>query len=88
MLHKQLIVKIPEGLHFRALAKIAGIARRQKSSIILEKENGQKAESASLIDMLTLCAVSGTSLQVTVEGGSEGETLAMVEEVFENGAGI
>ena len=38
--------------------------------------------------MLALCAILGTTLQVTVDGPNEITALEMIQEVFENGAGI
>jgi phosphocarrier protein len=88
MVNKHLTVKIPEGLHFRAAAKILKIAREQRCSVLLEKKNGESADAASLLEMLTLCAISGTRLKVTADGRNGSKALAMIEEVFENGAGI
>jgi phosphotransferase system HPr-like phosphotransfer protein len=52
------------------------------------EKNGEKALSVSLLEMLTLCAVSGKPLHVTVHGRNENKTLTMIKEVFENGAVI
>ena len=88
MIHKHLTVKIPAGLHFRALGKILRISREQQCSVLFENENGEKANSDSYFEMLALCAILGTTLQVTVDGPNETKTLTMIQEVFENGAGI
>jgi phosphotransferase system HPr (HPr) family protein len=88
MINKHLTVKIPAGLHLRALGKIHRISREQQCSILFEKENGEKANSDSYFEMLALCAILGTTLQVTVDGPNETKTLNMIQEVFENGAGI
>ncbi len=88
MVNKHLTIQIPEGLHFRALAKIFKISREQQCSVVFQKESGETARSDSFLEMLALCAIMGTTLQVTVEGNNENKTLTMIEEVFENGAGI
>jgi phosphotransferase system HPr (HPr) family protein len=88
MLNKHLTVKIPEGLHFRAVVKISKISREQQCQILLLKNDGEAANSASLLEMLSLGAVSGTELHVSVIGNNEQGTLSMVQDVFENGAGI
>ncbi|MEI6756706.1 MAG: HPr family phosphocarrier protein [Chlorobium sp.] len=88
MAQKHLTVKIPEGLHFRALAKIFRITREQQCSVLFQKENGEKANSDSFFEMLALCAITGTKLQVTVDGQNANKTMTMIEDVFENGAGI
>jgi phosphotransferase system HPr (HPr) family protein len=88
MINKHLTVKIPEGLHFRALGKILKISIEQQCTVVFEKENGEKANSGSYFEMLALCAIMGTTLHVTVDGFNETNTLKMIEEVFEKGAGI
>jgi phosphotransferase system HPr (HPr) family protein len=88
MVKRHLTVKIEEGLHFRALGKILRIARQQQCSVIFQKINGEKANAESLLEMLSLCSIAGTTLQVSVDGQNENKTLMMIEHVFENGAGI
>jgi phosphocarrier protein HPr len=88
MVNKHLTVKIPEGLHFRVAVRILKIAREQQCSVLLENKNGETASGASLLEMLTLCAISGTRLKVTAEGRNGSNALSLIEEVFENGAGI
>ena len=88
MVNKHLTVKITEGLNFRALVKILRISREQQCSMIFQKSNGEKANAKSLLEMLSLCSIVGTTLQVTIDGHNEHKTLMMIEEVFENGAGI
>jgi len=88
MVQKHLTVKTPHGLHFRAAAKIVRISREQQCPVLLEKKNGETASAESLLEMLTLCAISGTRLRVTAEGKNGSKALAMIEEVVENGAGI
>ena len=83
-----LTVKAPAGLHFRALGKILRISREQQCAVLFENENGEKANSDSYVEMLALCAILGTTLQVTIDGPNETKALAMIQEVFENGAGI
>jgi len=88
MINKHLTVTTPAGLHFRAIGKIHRISQEQQCSVVLQKENGETANSNSYIEMLALCAILGTTLQVTVDGPNETKTLKMIEEVFENGSGI
>ncbi|NMW19322.1 MAG: HPr family phosphocarrier protein [Chlorobiaceae bacterium] len=88
MINKHLTVKAPAGLHFRALGKIHRISREHQCTVLFEKENGETANSESYVEMLALCAILGTTLQVTVDGLNETKALEMIQEVFENGAGI
>ena len=88
MVNKHLTVKIREGLHFHALAKILRITREQQCSVIFQKDNGENANAESFLEMLSLCSIAGTTLQVTVNGHDENKTLTMIQEVFEHGAAI
>jgi phosphotransferase system HPr (HPr) family protein len=88
MVNKHLTVKIPEGLHFRALAKILRISKEQQCSVVFQKIDGEKANAHSFLEMLALCSTAGTTLKVTVDGHNENKTMTLIEEVFENGAGI
>ena len=88
MINEHLTVQIPAGLHFRALGKIHRISREQECSIVFENESGEKASADSYFEMLTLGATLGTTLQVTIVGPNETSAVRMVQEVFENGAGI
>jgi phosphotransferase system HPr (HPr) family protein len=88
MVNKHLTVKIAEGLHFRAVAKILRISRQQQCSVVFQKIDGEKANAESFLEMLSLCSIAGTTLQVTIDGSNEHKTLTMIEEIFENGAGI
>ena len=88
MINKRLTVTSPAGLNILALGKILRISREQQCAVFFEKENGEKASSDSYFEMLALCAILGTTLQVTIDGPNETKALAMIQEVFENGAGI
>ena len=87
-MNKHLTVKIAEGLDFRALVKILRISRQQQCSVFFQKIDGEKANANSLLEMLSLCSFAGTTLQVMINDHNENQTLSMIEEVFENGAGI
>ncbi len=81
MVNKHLTVTITDGLDFRALVKILRIAREQKCSVVLQDINGEKANANSVLEMLSLCSIVGTTLQVTIDGHNEHKTLMMIEEV-------
>lgn len=88
MVERDLVVKRAEGLHFRALVNIARIVRKQQCQVLFEKDNGELAAADSLLEMLTLCAVHGTRLHATAKGDNARQTIDLLVEVFENGAGI
>lgn len=88
MINKHLTVRIPAGLHFRALGKIQKISREQQCTIVFQKENGESANATSYFEMLALCAILGTTLKVSVDGPNETKVITMIQEVFEYGAGI
>ncbi|MEI8186050.1 MAG: HPr family phosphocarrier protein [Chlorobiaceae bacterium] len=64
------------------------MSREQQCSVLFENKNREKANSESYFEVLALCAILGTTLQVTIDGPNETKTLKMIQDVFENGAGI
>lgn len=73
------------GLHARAAARIATLAQNTKATIWLIKD-GEKADAASIIDILTLSCPKGSA--IALEGEDEGdiqildEIVALIEDGF------
>jgi phosphotransferase system HPr-like phosphotransfer protein len=87
MVNKHLTVKRSPWLSFRDPVKTPGISREQPCSLTLGEKHGETGHAASLLEMLTLCAIFGTRLNVTAKSRNESKALAVLEEIFENGAG-
>ncbi len=90
MIKKTIRINIPHGLHMRVAGKICDISRKNGSKIFLECANceNSRADGCSVIQMMLLEAVKGSTIKLTIEGGDEKKTLRKIEEVFSDGAGI
>ncbi len=71
------IVKIgfPTGLHARAAAAVADLAKSFRCSILAAKD-GQRVDATSVLSLLLLEAGPGAELEIVAEGADE---LAAVE---------
>lgn len=83
---KDLIIRNQLGLHARSAAMIAKIAQQAAGKIWIIKDD-EKADAASIIDMLTLACVEGTQISVQVEIEADLDRLQEIAELIENGFG-
>ncbi|OQX09956.1 MAG: HPr family phosphocarrier protein [Desulfobacteraceae bacterium IS3] len=74
------------GLHARSAAKIAEIARTAKSKIWIIRD-GEKADAASIIDMLTLACSKGTTVKIAADYPADIEILNRIKALIQNGFG-
>ncbi len=86
MLSKQACIVNALGLHARAAAQIAGIARKAESAVHAIKNN-QKADASSIIDILTLNCPQGSVLTFEIENPSDRNILDALIVLVENGFG-
>ena len=72
------------GLHARAAANLVRVASRFKSSLTLQRldGNGEEADAKSILSILTLAASRGTTLRVVASGVDEQEALDAVVGLF------
>lgn len=66
------------GLHARAAAKIAALARNAKAKVWITKDN-ERVDAASVIDILTLACEPGTLVAISVEDSADVEILNQIE---------
>jgi phosphotransferase system HPr (HPr) family protein len=64
------IINGPGGLHMRTAAEIITSARRVGSTITFVHKN-KRADTTSILEMLSLEASSGAMIEVFAEGGNE-----------------
>ena len=83
-LQRTVVVRNPQGLHLRPADLLVKHASRYSSSVLLGRE-GQMADCKSILDILTLGAVQGTELRLTVEGSDAAQAIDAITELFENG---
>ena len=74
------------GLHARPAAKIAEIAQKAKSRVWLIRGD-EKVDASSIIDILTLACLKGTTVTLQIEDQADIEILNVISELIENGFG-
>jgi phosphocarrier protein len=74
------------GLHARSAAQIAAIAGKAAGPVWITGEN-DRADAASIIDMLTLACTQGTAVTVTIENPGDGGILEEIALLIQSGFG-
>jgi phosphocarrier protein len=74
------------GLHARSAAKLAGMAKNARCGVWIEK-NGDRIDATSIIDILTLAAMQGTSFRIVIEDPVDSQTLNDIARLVEEGFG-
>ncbi|WP_084156439.1 HPr family phosphocarrier protein [Desulforegula conservatrix] len=74
------------GLHARPAASIAKLAQQAKSDIWLIKGD-EKADAASIIDILTLACTQGTTIKVEITDHNDTSILENIASLFETSFG-
>lgn len=78
------IVKNALGLHARPAARIAALAGDARSDIWLYK-NGEQADAASIIDILSLACFQGAVVTVEITDPADMPVLHKIIDLFERG---
>ncbi len=78
MLTKSLIIPFEEGLHARPASELTKVCHKYKAKIVLEK-NDMKVDPKSILGILSLAALKGDPIMVTVEGEDEQEAMEAIE---------
>lgn len=74
------------GLHARAAARVAEIARKAKANVWIVK-NGDKADAASIIDILSLECAKGTRITIVIDDQKDTGVLDSIESLVSSGFG-
>jgi len=86
MLDKKVTIINRLGLHARAAAKFVKLANRFKASVKIEKD-GVMIDGKSILGILTLAAVQGTTITLKINGADEKSALKaliiLIEKRFE-----
>ncbi len=80
---KEVIVANQSGLHARPAGILAKEAQRFQSDIFISKAQ-QKADAKSILDILTLEAEAGSSLQIKAVGHDAEQALDSLEILFQD----
>ena len=73
----------PHGLHVRPCLAIVNTVRRHNAEVTVQK-NGQTANAASILDLMSLAAPQGTELVLSAKGPNAAEALDALARLFAN----
>lgn len=82
------IVRCPHGLHMRVASQIVRIARDLQSRVSIRTHGCKSADACSILELLTLGASEGVSIEIIASGIDEDHAVQAVADVFEEGGGI
>jgi phosphotransferase system HPr (HPr) family protein len=77
------VVVLPEGLHARPSSAVARLAMRFDAKVTLVWKT-YKANAASILELLSLGASSGDSVEIEASGAQAEEALLAVSELIEH----
>lgn len=80
---QSVVIANPEGLHLRAASLFVELANQFVSQIRVTKE-GVHADGKSIVDLLGLTAVQGTTLELAVTGEDAEDALRAIVDLIEN----
>ena len=88
MLSERLTVTNELGLHARAAAQLVKGVSGFQSVVFLKRSDLDKiVDAKSILSVLTLAAVKGTEVEVTIEGADESDAMSAVMSLFASGFG-
>jgi len=74
------------GMHARPAAKIAELAMTAKGNILLS-DGSSTVDASSIIDILSLCAVTGTQILIASDEPADGSVIEEIKDFFDQGFG-
>jgi len=83
MLKKKVKIINRLGLHARAAAKFVKMANRFKASVKIRKDDVQ-IDGKSILGILTLAAVQGTEITLTITGEDEKHAMKALVHLIQN----
>jgi phosphocarrier protein len=83
MLKKKVKIINRLGLHARAAAKFVKMANRFKASVKIRKDDVQ-IDGKSILGILTLAAVQGTEITLTITGEDEKQAMKALVHLIQN----
>jgi phosphocarrier protein HPr len=85
-LTRELLIVNELGLHARSAAKMAAIAKNAAAGVWVIKD-GQAADAASIIDLLSLACAKDTTITLKIDSPSDREILDRIAALVESGFG-
>lgn len=86
MISKNVTIVNELGLHARSAGKIVEIVKNARSNVWIIK-GGERADAASVIDILTLACAKGSKITIKIEDPAEFNILNSITELIEQGFG-
>jgi phosphotransferase system HPr (HPr) family protein len=83
---REVVIVNELGMHARSAAMIAKLAKRAASPIWFEK-SGERADAASIIDLLSLGCSRGQKVSVTAENPKDRPVLEEIITLIQDGFG-
>ncbi len=80
MVEKTIVIKNKLGLHARAAVKFVNMANRYSSSVKIIKDETE-IDGKSILGILTLAAIQGTSIVLRISGKDENDALKALEDL-------
>ena len=81
IVHREVTVTNPYGLHARPAMEFVDVANRFACEIFVSKD-GRRVNAKSILSVLTLAAENGTVLEMEAEGDQAAEALDALVEVL------
>lgn len=78
----QYVISDPVGIHARPAGLLAKQAKTLDSTITITKDDGKSAVATKLMAVMGLGIKGGSTITITVEGGSEESNAATMEQFF------
>jgi len=78
---RQVLVTNQLGLHARPASQIAREAQAFAAKIIIEGQ-GQSVDAKSILDILTLSAAQGSTLEIRASGSDAAQAVDRITELF------
>ena len=85
-LERNFVIKNQLGLHARAAAVLVALTSRFRSSIMIRKDSFE-IDGKSILGVLSLAAICGTEVAVTIEGEDSELAMEEVSRLIESGFG-
>lgn len=83
---QQVVVPNPQGFHVRPAQKVAGVAGRYDSEVVL-RLGDQDVNAKSTVHLMLLSAVQGTPFVIRARGEDAAAAVAAVAALFAEGFG-
>jgi phosphocarrier protein len=83
---RMLKIANPGGLHTRACAHIADIAKRCRCSLVLVR-NGRRVSARNVVAVMMLTATLGATVRIEADGPDEAAAIRAIAALFLDGLG-